>query len=195
MGKWFTPEEIASWPHGTKKCRKCLRLLTLANFRPAPVGQKWLLNTSQQCKQCKSTERKLKYRQKHPQELKYKTYHGHVLSLEERAWVAGFLEGEGTFCATWRKDQNCPRVSLTAHQVNKEPLLRLAQICGGNVRGPYKQKNSKASPYYVWGTSGYEAYQYISAACWPYLSQKRREQISYGLSLFRKDTKSAKDQL
>ena len=191
MGKWFTKEEVESWGEGNKMCRECRKILPIANFAQAPKKHKLLLETMPNCRSCESLLNAAEYRKRHPHEVKHRTYHGKVLDPVEAAWLAGFLEGEGTFHAAYRKDQNCPRVSLTAHQVNKEPLLRLSALCGGSVRGPYKSNNPNANQYYVWGTGGYEAYQYIGAACWKYLSEKRRNQIRYGLSLYRKDTKSA----
>ena len=65
------------------------------------------------------------------------------------AWAAGFIEGEGTFAACGDGG-----VSLTVPQVQREPLERLQELFGGNVRGPIETKHQ---PIYKWGVHGQPA--------------------------------------
>lgn len=53
--KWFTKEEVASWPEGHKKCRRCLEVLPLSSFHKQKAT---ILNVANYCKACKQEDSK-----------------------------------------------------------------------------------------------------------------------------------------
>ena len=64
------------------------------------------------------------------------------VSVAQRAYIAGFIEGEGSFCLTrpMRKKQGVPqyhyqiRPSISVSQKNKRPLEFIQKIYGGRIR-------------------------------------------------------------
>jgi len=48
--KWFTKEEIASWPADHKKCRVCQEVLPFSNFHK---NKKTLFGINTECKDCR----------------------------------------------------------------------------------------------------------------------------------------------
>lgn len=99
---------------------------------------------------------------------------GDVASLRptarDLAWVAGFLEGEGSFFA---QDGRWPQVSAT--QVQEEPLSRLAALLGGKV---YYRPSRKANwkPTFWWRVSGPRA-RGVAMTVYGMMSSRRKEQI------------------
>lgn len=89
----------------------------------------------------------------------------------EIGWVAGFLEGEGSFTRT---ESGGPRIS--APQVQREPLERLSAKFGGKItlRVP---KNQNAQPIYVWTLSGRQA-RNVMKRLLPLMSPRRQTQIN-----------------
>jgi hypothetical protein len=78
------------------------------------------------------------------------------------AWAAGFIEGEGCFS----------RGSVTASQVNREPLERLLALFGGSIN---ENKTGRSKPIHTWNTSGARA-RGIAETLWTFLSARRKEQ-------------------
>ena len=62
---------------------------------------------------------------------------GHV-QVKDIAWLAGFLEGEGSFTAHAKR---FPRITFKL--VDLDVAERAAMLLGGNVRGPYRGKYFK----------------------------------------------------
>lgn len=91
---------------------------------------------------------------------------------EEVSWVAGFMEGEGSFNSSGRSFE------IGAYQSNIEPLEKLKSIMGGEI---YKTKarngrnvNSKES--YAWRASGRVAI-FVCLHIYEHLSEKRKRAI------------------
>jgi hypothetical protein len=59
--KWFTKEEVASWPEGHKKCRGCQRVLPLSDFTKQ---KQTLFGVANYCKDpCRKAKSKEEYSQ------------------------------------------------------------------------------------------------------------------------------------
>lgn len=94
-----------------------------------------------------------------------------MISVKDIAWAAGFLEGEGSFSAA-----DAGGVSVTACQVQREPLERLVRLFGGNVSGPHTPSGIGKQPIHRWGVHGKRAAE-IAMTLWTLLSPRRREQV------------------
>jgi len=90
------------------------------------------------------------------------------------AWLAGFLEGDGSFTRVGR----CPRIQ--AKQKGKEPLVRLQERFGGRVKKYYHK--SRGRFYWVWTVNGQSATRAM-LEIYPLMSKRRQEQIQAVLSL------------
>ena len=106
---------------------------------------------------------------------------------EDLAWAAGFIEGEGSFLSNITyHNKNSGRAYVTfqvsAVQVEQEPLEKLLRIFNfGRIHGPYSRKDNKSQPFYRFSTNSFEGSQAITAALWPWLSQKRKQQAKAAL--------------
>jgi hypothetical protein len=94
-------------------------------------------------------------------------------SLIDLAWIAGFLEGEGSF----QKNYGSGEVSTS--QVQKEPLERLQCFLGGSISNGRRTSRS-ALVSYAWVTSGPCA-RGIMMTLYDFMSPRRKEQIRYSL--------------
>jgi len=91
------------------------------------------------------------------------------IRLRDLAWAAGFLEGEGSFSG---------RSRVSASQVQREPLDRLASLFGGTVR---ERKDRTSRPWHQqqlhqWDVSGARA-RGVMLTLYPMMSQRRQQQI------------------
>lgn len=85
-------------------------------------------------------------------------------------WAAGFLEGEGSFHFSKYK-----HLSVSAAQVQKEPLERLQAMFGGSIYGK-QPKNPNHSYFWKWSTIGSRAAG-ICMTLYSLMSPKRKGQI------------------
>ena len=85
-------------------------------------------------------------------------------SEEDKAWAAGFYEGEGSVF----KHRRTFRVTIP--QKNEEPLIWLQERYGGTIHSPTKSKDLS-----VWYVSGSSARAFMTDI-YPMLSARRREQ-------------------
>ena len=90
------------------------------------------------------------------------------LSAKDLGWVAGFIEGEGTF--GWAG--TTPTVS--AAQVQYWPLERMKALCGGSII-TLKRKEVVGQIYFRWYIYGVGATELIKLI-YPLLSPRRQEQ-------------------
>jgi len=89
-------------------------------------------------------------------------------------WLAGFLEGEGSFVSTGGGGRKrCEMVS--ARQVQREPLERVISLLGGRIHS-YTPNNPKAQPAHDWVVSGSRA-RGVMLTLYPLLSPRRQQQI------------------
>ena len=89
-----------------------------------------------------------------------------MTNTADLAWIAGFLEGEGSFCAS--------RATVSAVQVNPEPLRNLQGILGGRL---YHYVNKQGCAFWRWTINGSEAIG-VAFTLYRWLSRRRRQQVS-----------------
>ena len=113
-----------------------------------------------------------------------------MINLNDIAWAAGFLEGDGHF--GWHRDGKFLRKDgtygkkygqpvIVADQVNIEPLLKLQTIFGGWIGGPYKTNRQSR---YRWEVSSNKAAS-IMMTLWHFLSTQKRKQVEHALGTWR----------
>lgn len=99
----------------------------------------------------------------------------------ERAWAAGFYDGEGctSVCKRRRKDGTIYySLKITIRQVDRQVLDKFAHIMGfNNVSGPYvpPKNKGKQQPYHTYTASGRSA-RWVIDILWPYLGDAKRNQ-------------------
>lgn len=107
-----------------------------------------------------------------------------TMNRQEFYWVAGFLEGEGSFtCSRTNKiyNGNSYRARITVGQKDKEPLERLQRAIGGKIY--YSPAPSRTNPIYYWQTGGKEAIG-LMMTFWTLLSKRRQKQIENSIMLW-----------
>lgn len=93
----------------------------------------------------------------------------------DRAWFAGFFEGEGSVDGTAKNGKRYYKIGIA--QVNPEPLLRVQDIAGGSIRLQRRsQTNPRHSDVYHWQASGETARAAVREIL-PLMSEKRRKQM------------------
>ena len=100
------------------------------------------------------------------------------LRLEDLHWIAGFLEGEGTFgrCGG--------TIIVAASQVNKEPVDKLYNLLGGSVLYLERiNQNPKWNNCYRWTIYGENA-ELLMKVIFPIMSIKIKNKISEILSWY-----------
>lgn len=88
----------------------------------------------------------------------------------EIAWAAGFLEGEGGFVACRNKTSS---FTISAVQVQREPLERLLRLFGGHLKGYHRKKYGLI---HRWTVNGSHAVS-VGFTIFPFMSVKRKAQI------------------
>lgn len=90
------------------------------------------------------------------------------------AWAAGIIEGEGTFGIA--KDRT---KFVTVRMTDEDIILRLQEIFGGNVTGPYSFSSSADhKPLYRWSVSQREKVVEVLEAILPYMGIRRSNKIN-----------------
>ena len=93
-------------------------------------------------------------------------------SETDRAWAAGFYDGEGCTSLAGKSKGRYVYTCLRVNQKDIRPLQRFADVVGvGNISLPPSQRGVHA-----WKVSGVRADEAIDVL-WPYLSLPKREQI------------------
>lgn len=97
------------------------------------------------------------------------------VTARELGWIAGFLEGEGSF--TW---DGAPYVSVS--HVQLEPLERMQRLCGGRVR--WRNRATHRNGIHDWRLVGARAAG-LMMAMYAMMSPRRRGQIVEALTKWR----------
>src|ERR1700682_5170534 len=94
----------------------------------------------------------------------------------ELAWAAGFLDGEGTFCISWRKNKKSTKsygyFRICASQSHRKVFDRLKKIIGGSVTGPYPHSRGKSYFQFCLSKNAENMFWKL----FPYLSKVKRLQ-------------------
>ena len=91
-----------------------------------------------------------------------------MVHTADLAWIAGFLEGEGSFIGSLSNGL----ITVCAVQVNPEPLRKLSSIVGGHL---YWYVNNHGRGYWRWTLNGSYAVG-LAFTLYPWLSRRRRQQ-------------------
>ena len=109
--------------------------------------------------------------------------HRRTWNREDLAWLAGFWDGEG--CVSLLNSggsSHYPVFSLSQAGDEGEVLCqRVVDACGlrASISGPVILEGRK--PAYKVRISGYERVQALTAMCWPWLSDTKRQQAASAL--------------
>jgi hypothetical protein len=98
------------------------------------------------------------------------------VTLNELYWIAGFLEGEGSFLKCGGT------IMATATQVQREPVDRLKKLLGGDIC-TFSRKEVIGHVYYRWNMYGKRA-EVLMKMLFPMMSPRRQEQISKALAWY-----------
>lgn len=88
------------------------------------------------------------------------------------AWLAGILEGEGSFVVSG--GGNIFAISMSS--VDRDVIATVAGLIGGNVCGPYQYVTNTQSFYRT--TKAGKAAVRLSRKLYPFMSARRRAQIT-----------------
>lgn len=96
---------------------------------------------------------------------------------EQRAWAAGFFDGEGCFSGVMRSGRSTVRPVATISQVDREVLDRFCGIvaCGGVYEMIGRWKNPRQRFFYVWRISARADFDHVVEVLWPWLGTIKRE--------------------
>jgi hypothetical protein len=90
------------------------------------------------------------------------------------AWVAGIIEGEGSFMVKHRG--NSPTAEVSISMTDEDVLLRVQRVTGlGRLYGPYVRGRSK--PTWYWRISRINDCILFGELMWPLMGQRRKAQI------------------
>lgn len=106
----------------------------------------------------------------------------------ERAWAAGFFDGEGTVgsyvASTPNGTRNGIKVGANVCQHTSEELSRFAEAVGMGLLYDRRGNNERkgwTSANFVLVINGYEKVQQLACLLWPYLCTKKRQQFTEAL--------------
>ena len=100
------------------------------------------------------------------------------MDSHQAAWAAGLFEGEGCWNVYQRPKRGKEfgvKSSIQARlgMTDLDVVEHFGEVMGvGNIYGPTTKGRNK--PMYTWAAYGFEDIQYVVAAFWPYLGQRRR---------------------
>ena len=97
----------------------------------------------------------------------------------EVAWLAGLLEGEGSFLAVRRKRDGAvlPRISMTT--TDRDIIDRVVALMGGSV-SEIRRPNKKVA--WGWAVGSFAHVEYWMTRLYPHMGARRRQQIDVVLN-------------
>lgn len=97
----------------------------------------------------------------------------------EIAWLAGLLEGEGSFLALHRKRDGAihPRISMT--MTDKDIIDRVRALMGGSVT-EVRRPNKKVA--WSWTVQAFADAEHWLPLLYPHMGERRRQQIDVVLN-------------
>ena len=109
----------------------------------------------------------------------------------ERAWAAGFFDGEGTVGvgggSFGRPVYRQPSMEIPQSSEHGVPdsLVHFQEVVGvGSITGPHLPRNPWARlPSYRWELGGHRKVEMVAGLLWPWLGSVKRSQIEWALSL------------
>ena len=115
------------------------------------------------------------------------------MAKHELWWVAGVLEGEGSFIPTYIRGNYW--LLIQVRNTDMSLLQALKDVTGvGTIWGPVKpEKRAKPHwlPQYVWAVRRINDAKALMEMLHPIMSQKRQAQIEHSLTVFETQSKVA----
>lgn len=99
-----------------------------------------------------------------------------MVNVRDIAWLAGFIEGEGTFDASRRH-------ALVFATTDRDVAERAVRILGGNLNGPYERDKPGYKPVYRGTVHGARAAGWCMTL-YPLMGERRRAKIREWLTLW-----------
>jgi hypothetical protein len=104
------------------------------------------------------------------------------MTAEQLAWLAGLLEGEGSFMKGPPSKPGAPCVAVS--MTDRDVVERAAALMGVSCQGPYLRKNLKVwKPYYMATVRGYPAADLMKLLR-DHMGARRRAQIDAAMATF-----------
>lgn len=100
------------------------------------------------------------------------------MNLETKFWLAGLLEGEGSFCKPAPSSKGAPFISL--QMTDEDVVAKVSQIFGVKYHQTKKKKQHHKQCFIVVKT-GFEAIE-IMKEIKPLMSQRRQQQIENAIN-------------
>lgn len=98
------------------------------------------------------------------------------MTASEVAWIAGFLEGEGSFTASARQ-RGSVYVRIQASSTDRDVLERVAAIVGvGTVRVVRPDPRGSRKQVWIWGIGAKPDARELALQVQPWLGKRRRSQ-------------------
>jgi hypothetical protein len=102
-------------------------------------------------------------------------------ATEERAWAAGFFDGDGSVGAYRQRTKRseylvlAAAVTQAAESGTVENLARFQRVAGaGSVNGPYAPRGWSRLPQYRWQLKGHKV-ELVLTRLWPWLDDVKRQ--------------------
>jgi hypothetical protein len=103
----------------------------------------------------------------------------HPMSQADIGWLAGIVEGEGSFKTNGRTG-----IALEVAMTDQDVVQRLQDVTGvGRVNGPYWAKKS-TKPYWTWTVGKKAALARLVLAIYPLLGSRRQGRVADLLDRF-----------
>lgn len=110
-----------------------------------------------------------------------------IAPATERAWAAGFFDGEGNFRLSLSEKEHAKLTAQIA-QIDRRVLDRFqAAVSGlGKVYGPYNKANARQQPYWIFNSRNSAEAQQIAVLIWDFLDEVKREQVRTSIASWSK---------
>lgn len=104
------------------------------------------------------------------------------MSIADRAWAAGFFDGEGHARVQHRRGRF--DINLAISQNHRQPLDRFrdCMLGMGRVYGPYQY--GTANPYWTYRVWRYDEVVRCAWQMWPYLLDEKRHQLGRAIRVY-----------
>lgn len=105
-----------------------------------------------------------------------------IPTLEQYAWLAGLIEGEGTFTLRVIKEGNRPYPEIVVQMTDLDVLEKARDWFGGKLSGPYQNKTLRVDgtyrkPQYKWGVYNKQLLLQICLGIKPWMGLRRLERL------------------
>lgn len=97
------------------------------------------------------------------------------ISAHDAMWLAGLLEGEGSFVCDSMNGRSRPRPRIALQMTDEDIVGRAASLLGARVWGPYKKKSPR-KPVWATAVTGPKAVEWMRILC-PYMGERRQLKI------------------